>query len=87
MKIKFRSTTGFNPLSRSPAAEKVRAAAEGLPDEEVIDALELSNLSGVPLGTITNIPRELLTANRHIVRNKAWFGNSRTIAASKKQFP
>lgn len=85
MKITFKSQGGSVPCKLPRSIQKILDVCDAIPDGDVIDNLEMVKLSGVAIGTLSNIPRELIASNRATFRGKAWFGNSRTIAALKKQ--
>lgn len=69
-----------------PLARKVVVACEAMPDGEVLDSSGICALLSVPLHVTTHLC-PYFSAVRYVVKQRAWYGNPKTIAELKKQFP
>lgn len=88
MKFKFKSRTDFDPDLAPPTVLKMIAACSKLADSELIDAAELASKIAASDDTVRDYgPRPEIRAHYHVIKHRGWFGNARTIAEAKKQFP
>lgn len=86
--MKFTFKTSVAPSSLSRAVIKIRDYCESLKDGDLVDTRGLTDACGwINNGTTANhSAHPALTAYRHLMQGKLWWGNKRTIAQFKAKY-
>lgn len=87
MNFKFHTSRSSLPTDKMPPqVQKIFDACTKMADGDLVDGVDLYSSCGVNLSTIKH-HGVYLGKVRHVIKQKAWYGNPSTIAELKKKFP